>query len=363
MKNSDLSNAIGNVNLKYIEEMENYTSKRMTLTKIISLAACIAILVTAIPAALILNREDGKTDAPVVTTPFNGENNDSDSPINTDAMKVIYCDADMLAVEDEIRKNVLNEKTVDLKVFEKYIENVYDEYQYVENAENIPKTLSINVGTEEIKCTLDYVYNTRDMLSEDETIKSRAKIARYKVNKECFPDYFRDGDGWLLYRVDTKEIVQISIPSAAGTNSGPLTREEIRSLADRDIKILFGEDILSRYTCSEEYISSTGVRKVIYTVKIGDFSTKERISLHYNGNGKFLTLLTNNLGLYDGVLSALSEKNVLLAESEALNIIDGKLVENKYIAMSKNGEPCIFYNCKSLVNGEMKYYKIGYRIK
>ena len=124
MKNSDLSNAIGNVNLKYIEEMENYTSKRMTLTKIISLAACIAILVTAIPAALILNREDGKTDAPVVTTPFNGENNDSDSPINTDAMKVIYCDADMLAVEDEIRKNVLNEKTVDLKVFEKYIENV-----------------------------------------------------------------------------------------------------------------------------------------------------------------------------------------------------------------------------------------------
>ena len=113
MKNNDLSNAIGNINLKYVEEARNYTAKRLSLTKIVSLAACIAILVTAIPAALVLNREDAQTDAPVVTTPFDGENNGS----KVDPLNVIYCSFDSMSKKEAI-KNALNNKNTRIEVLD-----------------------------------------------------------------------------------------------------------------------------------------------------------------------------------------------------------------------------------------------------
>ena len=86
MKNKDLSNAIGNINLKYVDEAENFVAKRMSLTKIVSLAACIAIIVTAIPLSLVLNREDANTDAPVVSEPVV----ETTEPDNTNKTPVIF---------------------------------------------------------------------------------------------------------------------------------------------------------------------------------------------------------------------------------------------------------------------------------
>ena len=363
MRKEDLSKAIGDIDPKLVESSLAYrpAMSRHRLTRIVALAACLAVIVTAIPLALILNRESTNSDLPVVTTPAelgNKVHNIDKKPIN-----VIYCDADMLASQKEIQENVLKEKTVDFKVFERYTEDIDYEYQYLEYSEDVPKSLSVFAGTEEIKCTLDYVYYTDDILSENETIRSRAKIARYKVDKECFPDYFRESDAWVLYRVNTKEIIELSIPSSASLHYGPVTLSEARSLADRDIKTLFGEDVLSKYKCELEYISGTYVLSFIYRRSVGFFSTKEEIALYYDGHGKLLTVLSDYVGLYDGFESVLTEKNLLKAEEEAMYIIDGKLVENKFIIMSKDGEPCIFYNCKNLIDGEIKYYNIGFKIQ
>ena len=70
MRKEDLSRAIDNVDSKIIENSLGYKPRATNNFKVraVALVACLAIIVTAIPLSLILNREDEK-EAPVVTTP------------------------------------------------------------------------------------------------------------------------------------------------------------------------------------------------------------------------------------------------------------------------------------------------------
>ena len=58
MKKIDIQREMGFIDPEFIVEAANYRHKKISKLKIVALAACLAILVTAIPLTLIMNRED-----------------------------------------------------------------------------------------------------------------------------------------------------------------------------------------------------------------------------------------------------------------------------------------------------------------
>lgn len=371
MKNKDLSNAIGNINLKYVEEAENFTAKRMSLTKIISLAACIAILVTAIPAALILNREDGKTDAPVVTTPFviettepdKGNDNiniDNDNKTNdntnTDALKVIYCSAESDAMKKEALQKALMSKNIEVREFVKYNESFLYKNEMLEYSEDIPKKLTFTLAGKEYSCTFDYVYNTNAVLSTNKTLRSYAKIACYKMDEPGYRGY----EGHVLYRVATKEIVRI-VHSIKEDEKGELKAEDIKPIAEKDFKYLYGEDRLNKYVLTEVYNSSLG-KIIVYERFFGEYKTTERIRMCYNSHGELMSVMTESLGVFDLIENTVNDKILLASEAESLKLLDGQLVSQKLLMMGNDGVPYLSANITFEKDGrpasDYVYYKI-----
>ena len=115
MTNKDIYRNLGGIDPELIVEA---SKKRRNngygrVVKWASLAACIAIIVTAIPVTLILNREDSK--APAVTTPVEdivvtpGREEEENKSLN-----VIYCDSLMMKKEGLIQ-NAFNDKNVEIR--------------------------------------------------------------------------------------------------------------------------------------------------------------------------------------------------------------------------------------------------------
>ena len=59
MKLENISKVIDNIDERHVKEAMNYRPKSRNFTKFVALAACLAIIVTSVPLALILNKEDG----------------------------------------------------------------------------------------------------------------------------------------------------------------------------------------------------------------------------------------------------------------------------------------------------------------
>ena len=62
MKKSDITRELGFIDPEFIAEAASYKPHKISKIRIVALAACIAVLVTAIPLTLILNRENGNTE-------------------------------------------------------------------------------------------------------------------------------------------------------------------------------------------------------------------------------------------------------------------------------------------------------------
>ena len=68
MKKIDFENVINNVSDKYVEEAASFVPKRKAGLRWVALAACIAIIVTSVPFAFILNKESDDTISQPQTT-------------------------------------------------------------------------------------------------------------------------------------------------------------------------------------------------------------------------------------------------------------------------------------------------------
>jgi len=78
MKIEDISKVLGNIDERHVKEAMNYKPKHNRSARWIALAACIAVIVTSIPLAFILNREDASEDGDVHQETHNHEENIED---------------------------------------------------------------------------------------------------------------------------------------------------------------------------------------------------------------------------------------------------------------------------------------------
>lgn len=365
MKNSDLSNAIGNVNLKYIEEMENYTSKRMSLTKIVSLASCIAILVTAIPLSLILNREAPNESTPIITTPNKTEMKDPD---NLESKNVIFCDS-LTAKKEWWIKHAFDDENVEVKDAEKfgiYSQAFSHESTIPVDVEDVPAEINITIGGTSICGIFEYVYYTSGTERvTDEALKANNKIAKYKItsiNGEIREETLSSKFDELLYNVTAKEIIAFHTEAVPMYSESNLMEDKILEIAKKDVTDLYGKDFLTKYSyrISANYKELTALGEggwqyfVVFDRKMGEFEVDEKVMLSYNGNGQLYQILPVNLNAFDGIESKITEKALIDVEEKALKLLDGRLVNRKELQISTNGDIYVYYSY--LLNEEDEGY-------
>ena len=79
MKRSDITRELGYIDPEFIAEAASYKPRKISKIRIVALAACIAVLVTAIPLSLIMNRDDQVETPETTLTP--GKDSTTDTVI------------------------------------------------------------------------------------------------------------------------------------------------------------------------------------------------------------------------------------------------------------------------------------------
>lgn len=359
MKNKDLSNAIGNINLKYVEEAENFTAKRMSLTKIVSLAACIAILVTAIPMSLILNRKDVSENSTPITTVENVNNN---NPQNEEDFEIIYCSAESIAKKQEhIRKTLENEK-LQVKEFVPLTISVFLEKEKIGYNENVPQKLEVTLSGVSYSFDFMYVYNYNAIKSTNETVQSYAMIAKYQLAND---DGLR---GTILYCVESGLIVEFHVKYDKDfCINGDMTADEIQKIAKKDLAYLYGEEKLADFQFERIVESSTLGFCAVYRRYVGIYKTDEVIITSYTHSGVLYDIFTWYLGIYDIAAEYMNEAVLAAAEKEAVEKFGGRLVLDHLLVMGLDGVPymCAKVKCTDEelsefpgIGSYMVYYKV-----
>lgn len=333
MKNRDLSKVIGNIDLKYVEEAENYTAKRMTLTKVISLAACIAILVAAIPVALILNREDGKTNAPVVMPIDTEDQTDVKDP---EDFKIIYCSSE----EAQAFKEAFKNENVEIR---ENAESNFDLSAKVSDAVvgfEVPAKVYLTLKGKDFSFSLQETYETKLVNSIDEYLKSLGYEAIYCMDNNPAPHL---GELILKYNYVTNQIVGLVFTHEPGFEiDSTLTEKEIEDMARNDLDELFGDVFLNQYTwyatskCEAKGYGSYYL--VEFLRYINGYPTNERLYISYNMKGELLDFGSNNLGSFKNFANDLDEESIMKADAEAVELLEGKNIKEKFLSVGIDGK-------------------------
>lgn len=360
MKKHDFSYEFTNLDSKIIEGSATYKRKKVSGIRVIAIAACLAILVTSIPLALIMSRSDN-TEPPKTTE--SETTNDENNVIPPETFKVVYCDADSL---EELRENSIKDKQIDYKSFKQfnYTYRLLSEHPHVGYTLDIPKTMTVVIGDKEFVGVFETVYYVKDGLeaAQDETLRSYQKIARYKIEN---PGH--NGNAYIYYRVQSRTILDIGWINTPDESIYPneYTRKEIEETAYNDIKSIYGDDILSQYSLKELYDYDANNLIFEFIRKIDDYDAKSSIMMNYNYKGELSHLSTNNVGVYDMFEEYMTEEELSRIEKEAMLLFENKLVCQKELFIHNDGYLCIRYRLLIDVDesGKQKTRYIYYRVE
>ena len=345
MRRKDISLEFTNVNSKLIEEAAEYRSSGKKLVRVLALAACIAVIVTAIPLSLIMNREDQaetpETTVASDTTLLPGKDNTTSS--NTDTvivdptpLKVIYCDADSVSSQ-YLETTVFKDKNIKVESFDYFHYNILwkEEYGTIAISEDVPEKLTLSLRDKEFTAYFDIAYCSGN--TDNEVLNEYAKIARYKIEGT--------EKSYIYYRIETKTILQADDLPLEDTKVEPkYTEEEIANFAYQDIKSIYGEELFEKYSLKHCFSNGYGlVYFVQFKRMIGDYDTGSSIQMLYTGEGELISYGTDNFGMYDFAEHLLNEEKLLEVEKEAQELIGENLVCEKKLMIHKDGYVCVRY--------------------
>ena len=243
MRRKDISFEFTNINSKLIEEAAEYRYSNKKLIRVLALAACIAVLVTAIPLSLIMNRGDQVQTPETTLTP--GKDSTTDTVIvDPQPLKVIYCGASSVSPQ-YLQTTVFKDKNIKVEDFKRfhYSFEWQEEFGTIALSEDIPEKITLSLRDKEITAYFDIAYRSSN--TDNEVLNEYAKIARYKIEGT--------ENKFIYYRVNTKTIIHVDKLPVDASNYGPnytpkYSTEELTELARQDIKSIYGEDILEKYS-------------------------------------------------------------------------------------------------------------------
>lgn len=184
MKLENISKIMENMDARHITEAANYKPKNRNMTRLVALAACIAVIVTSVPLALILNKEDAHTHD-------HGTTETTSSKTGTDIQNVPKADpkgyGNIQLSSGSLDLNVIQlsdgkiDKDTDTTVYDKYV------YEYTKAdartvfEEMVAKALpyyGLTVLENDMGLSHAYINNTRySVTSYDDVVTRRIYAA------------------------------------------------------------------------------------------------------------------------------------------------------------------------------------------
>ena len=356
MKRSDFVRLMGNIDEKYLKEADNYSARPRNWVRVTAVAACIAVLVTAIPLALILNREYRNTeDLPAITTKDNTVI-DKPEPDKEEPL-IIFCSS-----PNELKKQLKADANVEIKdVAERKSFSSSLNDTVVEKKDGTPYVKTITIGNE----TFEISYNES---KASETYQSLSTHLKAYASVDIYSTEHTDGAYWgtlsFEFSQETGKLTDY-FKSASFMKSGNLGEKELQKIAVQEIYNLYGINIAKdsnyRYECKfypatssqEEYY------QIIYRRYINGYETDERIYICLDTTGQIVAV-KQNLGLYDEVAEMVTEDKINSAKEKFSELLIGTTtIDDKiYISMDNYGKCSIKFSAFVLTN-EVGYTYYG----
>ena len=356
MKKSDITRELGFIDPEFIAEAASYKPHKISKIRIVALAACIAVLVTAIPLTLILNRENGNTeDLPAITTKDNTVI-DKPEPDKEEPL-IIFCSS-----PNELKKQLKADAKVEIKdVAERKSFSSSLNDTVVEKKDGTPYVKTITIGNE----TFEISYNES---KASETYQSLSTHLKAYASVDIYSTEHTDGAYWgtlsFEFSQETGKLTDY-FKSASFMKSGNLGEKELQKIAVQEIYNLYGINIAKdsnyRYECKfypatssqEEYY------QIIYRRYINGYETDERIYICLDTTGQIVAV-KQNLGLYDEVAEMVTEDKINSAKEKFSELLIGTTtIDDKiYISMDNYGKCSIKFSAFVLTN-EVGYTYYG----
>ena len=329
MRKEDLSKAIGDIDPKLVESSLAYrpAMSRHRLTRIVALAACLAVIVTAIPLALILNRENGNTeDLPTITdkdnTVIDKPEPDKEEPL------VIFCSS-----PTELKQQLKADAKVEIKDVADFSFAVND--TVVEKKDGTPYVKTITIGNETFEISYEESRASKTFESLSTHLKAYAGVDKYSTPHN-------NGIYWgkptFEFSQETGKLTKY-FKGSGFIKSGNLGEAELHKIALQEIYNLYGIDIAKdpdyHYECRlhaatpqrEEYY------QIIYRRYINGYKTDEKIYICLDTTGQIISI-SQNLGLYDEVAEMVTEQNINIATEKFTKLINDSTVFKDEISIS-----------------------------
>jgi len=363
MKRSEITRELGFIDPELIAEAASYKPRRMNKIKVVALAACIAVIVTALPLTLIMNREDQVETPETTLTPGKESitNGNSDTVIvDPTPLKVIYCGSSSVSPE-YLETTVFKDKNIKVEDFEPYLfrYKLEDVCEILDWTPDIPEKLTLSLSNKEYTAIFDVAYRYTN--SDNEVLNAYAKMARYKIEGT--------ENAYLYYRVEAKTIIQVEgLPTTdADWGSGytpEYTKDEIFELACQDVKAIYGEEILEEFSAFKHYSTSDGtIHEVKFIRMIGDYEIGSFIAMSYTGEGDLYYYTTDDFGSYNFAEHLLNEERLSEVEKEAQELIGENFVAEKKLMIHKDGYVCVRYVLYYEIEGKLNSTKIFFRLE
>lgn len=353
MRRKDISFEFTNINSKLIEEAAEYRSSAKKLVRVLALAACIAVLVTAIPLTLILNRENGNAeDLPAITTKDNTVI-DKPEPDKEEPL-VIFCSSptelkqQLKADAKVVIKDVAERKDFGLSVND----------TVVDKKNGTPYVKTITIGNETFEISYEESRASETFQSLSTHLKAYAGVDKYSTPHN-------NGIYWgkptFEFSQETGKLTRY-FKGSGFINSGNLGEAELHKIALQEIYNLYGIDIAKdpnyRYECRlhpavpqrDEYY------QIIYRRYINGYETDEKIYICLDTTGQIISI-SQNLGLYDEVAEMITEEKVNLAVEKFTNLFSNSstIKDDIYLSIDNYGKCSINFSTFVWIEKIAKY--------
>ena len=301
MKKEDIFNAFEELDPKFVEEAApkmNKVKKNTFVLRIAAVAACVALLVSAVVVStLLLNREDeNQPDVPSDVTEPNAEK------VNY----VIYADFQAGSIpEFEGGDNyTLETSPIASKDFS------FSNRTNIEKPTNVPETLMLKLQNREEE--FEYVRTFSTPIVSSENFSHLGVMNEYRTNGEI-----------VRINTSTGEILFYANTQGDKVESGDFTTEEqAREKAEKILVELYGEKVLEEYTFDHFYGTDEDKKtcSILYVKKVFGYSTDDDILIKFNTQGEFIGINANKKGTMERAEQDLTREQI----ENAIKVLNDK---------------------------------------
>ena len=321
MKKEDIFEALGDIDANVVLSAApkmNKVKKNTFVLRIAAVAACVALIVSAIVVStLMLNREDeNRPDVPSDVTGPSNEKKKYEMYINVSAGESL--DTNISANENVVLK------PADQKNF-----SLFSGENKIDIPENIPNSINLKIGEKSYSLNCHSAVTTA--IDNSQKFKDLGTIVKYH-NEEATVEII----------AATEEIALFLDYEVSRNSDGDFSADEAKQAAEILFTQLYGEDFFDDYEYDKTATTNDESEKthyLYYKRTVWGFETDDYIMIRYNFNGELVAFNAYGKGMMEFAEEDLTKEDIegaIAAVTETFS--DTWYIGNSKITLDSEGD-------------------------